>query len=100
MLGADEGGRPATPMDPRARLGPSSPGRRDHGGELSPLSDGAAAPVVTRRARAEELGSWAVAVPGSPGQVAGPDDSLHSAPEPARRGTGRSAVHCAVAESG
>ncbi|AJT41744.1 acetyl-CoA C-acetyltransferase [Psychromicrobium lacuslunae] len=49
-------------------------------GNSSPLSDGAAAVVLTTRAKAEELGlSW-LAVVGKPGQVAGPDTSLHSQP--------------------
>lgn len=49
-------------------------------GNSSPLSDGAAALVLTTRAKAEELGlSW-IAVVGAPGQVAGPDTSLHSQP--------------------
>ncbi|MBD2761808.1 acetyl-CoA C-acetyltransferase [Kocuria sp. cx-455] len=49
-------------------------------GNSSPISDGAAAVVLTTRAYAEENGlSW-LAVVGRPGQVAGPDTSLHSQP--------------------
>ena len=49
-------------------------------GNSSPISDGAAALVLTSRAYAEENGlSW-LAVVGKPGQVAGPDTSLHSQP--------------------
>lgn len=49
-------------------------------GNSSPISDGAAALVLTTRAYAEEHGlSW-LAVVGKPGQVAGPDTSLHSQP--------------------
>lgn len=49
-------------------------------GNSSPLSDGAAAMVLTTRAYAEAHGlSW-LAVVGAPGQVAGPDNSLHSQP--------------------
>ena len=49
-------------------------------GNSSPISDGAAAVVLTTRAYAEEHGlSW-LAVVGKPGQVAGPDTSLHSQP--------------------
>lgn len=49
-------------------------------GNSSPISDGAAAVVLTTRAYAEENGlSW-LAVVGKPGQVAGPDTSLHSQP--------------------
>lgn len=49
-------------------------------GNSSPLSDGAAALVLTTRAKAEELGLKWIAVVGKPGQVAGPDTSLHSQP--------------------
>ena len=49
-------------------------------GNAAPLSDGASAVVVTSRAWAEEHGlSW-LAVIGASGQVAGPDNSLHSQP--------------------
>jgi acetyl-CoA C-acetyltransferase len=49
-------------------------------GNSSPLSDGAAALVLTSRAFAEEHGLEYLAVVGKPGQVAGPDNSLHSQP--------------------
>jgi len=49
-------------------------------GNSSPLSDGAAALVVTTRENADRLGVTALAVVGAPGQVAGPDNSLHSQP--------------------
>lgn len=49
-------------------------------GNSSPLSDGAAALVLTSRAYAEEHGLEYLAVVGAPGQVAGPDNSLHSQP--------------------
>lgn len=49
-------------------------------GNSSPLSDGAAAVVVADRAWAEERGLEWLAVVRSPGQVAGPDTSLHSQP--------------------
>ncbi|MEJ6013192.1 acetyl-CoA C-acyltransferase [Corynebacterium sp. H127] len=49
-------------------------------GSSSPISDGAAAVVLTTRERAEKEG-WAVmAVLRSPGQVAGPDASLQAQP--------------------
>lgn len=49
-------------------------------GNSSPISDGASALVLTTRAYADEHGlSW-LAVVGKPGQVAGPDTSLHSQP--------------------
>jgi acetyl-CoA C-acetyltransferase len=49
-------------------------------GNSSPLSDGAAALVLSSRAYAEEHGLDYLAVVGKPGQVAGPDNSLHSQP--------------------
>jgi acetyl-CoA C-acetyltransferase len=49
-------------------------------GSSSPISDGAAAVVVMSKAKAEELGlSW-IAEIGAHGNVAGPDNSLHSQP--------------------
>lgn len=49
-------------------------------GNSSPLSDGAAAVVVASRAWAEERGLPWLAIVGASGQVAGPDNSLHSQP--------------------
>lgn len=49
-------------------------------GNSSPLSDGAAAMVLASRGFAEEHGLDYLAVVGKPGQVAGPDNSLHSQP--------------------
>lgn len=49
-------------------------------GNSSPLSDGAAAVVVASREYAEKHGLEILAVIGAPGQVAGPDTSLHSQP--------------------
>ena len=49
-------------------------------GNSSPISDGAAALVLTTRGYAEEHGLEWLAVVGKPGQVAGPDTSLHSQP--------------------
>jgi acetyl-CoA C-acetyltransferase len=54
-------------------------------GNSSPLSDGAAALVLASRAYAEEHGLEYLAVVGKPGQVAGPDNSLHSQPSNAIR---------------
>lgn len=49
-------------------------------GSSSPISDGAAAVVVMRKEKAEELGlSWLAEI-GAHGNVAGPDNSLHSQP--------------------
>ncbi|WP_138414244.1 acetyl-CoA C-acetyltransferase [Sinomonas gamaensis] len=77
----DEGVRPNTSLE---TLAPLKPAFASDGtitaGNSSPLSDGAAALVLTSRAYAEEHGlSW-LAVVGKPGQVAGPDNSLHSQP--------------------
>ncbi|WP_112234533.1 acetyl-CoA C-acetyltransferase [Kocuria sp. BT304] len=49
-------------------------------GNSSPISDGAAAMVLTTRGYAQEHGLDWLAVVGKPGQVAGPDTSLHSQP--------------------
>ena len=49
-------------------------------GNSSPISDGAAAVVLTTRGYAQEHGLDWLAVVGKPGQVAGPDTSLHSQP--------------------
>jgi acetyl-CoA C-acetyltransferase len=54
-------------------------------GNSSPLSDGASALVLTSRKFAEENGLEYLAVVGKPGQVAGPDNSLHSQPSNAIR---------------
>ncbi|WP_077490630.1 acetyl-CoA C-acetyltransferase [Sinomonas mesophila] len=80
-LADDEGVRPATTVETLAPLRPAfaSDGTIT-AGNSSPISDGAAALVLTSRAYAEEHGlSW-LAVVGRPGQVAGPDNSLHSQP--------------------
>ncbi|MEW1833857.1 acetyl-CoA C-acetyltransferase [Microbacterium sp. NPDC079995] len=80
-LTRDEGIRPDTTVDTLARLRPAFSSDGDiTAGNASPISDGAAAVVVTTRSRADAEG-WAVlAVVGSAGQVAGPDNSLHSQP--------------------
>jgi acetyl-CoA C-acetyltransferase len=49
-------------------------------GSSSPISDGAAAVVVMSKAKAEELGLTWIAEIGAHGNVAGPDNSLHSQP--------------------
>ncbi|WP_136610763.1 acetyl-CoA C-acetyltransferase [Sinomonas albida] len=78
---ADEGVRLNTTVD---TLAPLKPAFASDGtitaGNSSPLSDGAAALVLTSRAYAEEHGLPWLAVVGKPGQVAGPDNSLHSQP--------------------
>ncbi|MEV5042406.1 MULTISPECIES: acetyl-CoA C-acetyltransferase [unclassified Microbacterium] len=78
---ADEGVRPDTTVETLARLRPAFSTDGDiTAGNASPISDGAAAVVVTTRSRAEAEG-WAIlATVGAAGQVAGPDNSLHSQP--------------------
>lgn len=49
-------------------------------GSSSPISDGAAAVVVMSKAKARELGLEWIAEIGAHGNVAGPDNSLHSQP--------------------
>lgn len=77
----DEGVRPNTSVE---TLAPLKPAFASDGtitaGNSSPLSDGAAALVLASRAYAEEHGLPWLAVVGKPGQVAGPDNSLHSQP--------------------
>lgn len=78
---ADEGIRPDTTEESLAGLRAAfSPDGTITAGNSSQISDGAAAVVVTTRAHADDRG-WAVlAVIGSAGQVAGPDNSLHAQP--------------------
>ncbi|MCO7202230.1 acetyl-CoA C-acetyltransferase [Microbacterium sp. CnD16-F] len=80
-LTRDEGVRPETTVETLARLRPAfSPDGDITAGNASPISDGAAAVVVTTRSRADAEGWTILAVIGSAGQVAGPDNSLHSQP--------------------
>ncbi|MHA7285447.1 acetyl-CoA C-acetyltransferase [Arthrobacter sp. MDT3-44] len=84
VLTTDEGIRPATTVESLAKLRPAfNPDGAITAGNSSPLSDGAAALVVTTRAYAEEAGLTVLAVVGRPGQVAGPDNTLHSQPSEA-----------------
>ncbi|WP_345763335.1 acetyl-CoA C-acetyltransferase [Diaminobutyricibacter sp. McL0608] len=81
VIDIDEGVRPDSSADTLGRLRPSF---ADDGtltaGNSSPLSDGAAAVVLTSRENAERRGlSW-LAVLGANASVAGPDNSLHSQP--------------------
>lgn len=81
VLTRDEGIRPATTVETLAGLRPAfDKAGTITAGNSSPLSDGAAALVLTTRAHAEEHGLDILAVLGEPGQVAGPDNSLHSQP--------------------
>lgn len=84
VLTSDEGIRPSTTVESLAKLRPAfNADGAITAGNSSPLSDGAAAVVLTTRAHADEAGLAVLAVVGSPGQVAGPDNTLHSQPSAA-----------------
>jgi acetyl-CoA C-acetyltransferase len=77
----DEGVRPDTTAESLSRLRPAfRPDGTITAGSASQISDGAAAVVVMRRSRAEELGlSWLAEI-GAHGVVAGPDSTLQQQP--------------------
>ncbi|MBN9618778.1 MAG: acetyl-CoA C-acetyltransferase [Actinobacteria bacterium] len=77
----DEGVRGDTTAESLAKLRPAfTKDGTITAGSASQISDGAAAVVVMSKAKAEELGlSW-IAEIGAHGNVAGPDNSLHSQP--------------------
>ena len=81
VLSTDEGVRGDSTAETLGGLRPAfSPDGTITAGNSSPLSDGASAVILSSRAWAEEHGlSW-LAVVGASGQVAGPDNSLHSQP--------------------
>jgi acetyl-CoA C-acetyltransferase len=81
VVAEDEGVRADTTPETLAKLRPAFGAEGTiTAGTSSPISDGAAAVVVMSRAKAEELGlSW-IAEIGAHGNVAGPDNSLHSQP--------------------
>lgn len=77
----DEGVRPETTVETLAGLRPAfADGGSITAGNSSQISDGASAVVLTTRAHADEKGWPVLAVVGAAGQVAGPDNSLHSQP--------------------
>ncbi|ANF32302.1 acetyl-CoA acetyltransferase [Leifsonia xyli] len=81
VISTDEGVRPDSTVETLAGLRPSfAEGGTLTAGNSSPLSDGAAALVLTSRENAERLGLEWLALVGASGQVAGPDNSLHSQP--------------------
>jgi acetyl-CoA C-acetyltransferase len=86
VVTSDEGVRPNTSIETLAGLKAAfvTDGTIT-AGNSSPLSDGASALVLTSRTFAEENGLEYLAVVGRPGQVAGPDNSLHSQPSHAIR---------------
>ncbi len=77
----DEGVRPETTVATLAGLRPAfAAGGSITAGNSSQISDGASAVVLTTRSHADENGWDVLAVVGASGQVAGPDNSLHSQP--------------------
>lgn len=81
VVSADEGVRADTTTESLSGLRPAF--SRDGSitaGNASPISDGAAAVVLTRRSWAEDHGLDYLAVVGAAGQTGGPDNSLHSQP--------------------
>jgi acetyl-CoA C-acetyltransferase len=80
-ISQDEGVRADTTAELLARLRPAFAKEGTiTAGSASPLSDGAAALVVTSRAKAEDLGLEWLAEIGAHGQVAGPDSTLQLQP--------------------
>ena len=81
LISADEGVRGDSTVESLGRLRPAfSTDGTITAGNSSPLSDGASAVIVTSRQWAEARGlSWLAVIEAS-GQVAGPDNSLHSQP--------------------
>ena len=81
LVTRDEGIRPETTVDTLAGLRPAfSKDGTITAGNSSQISDGASAVIVTSRAHADENGWPVLAVLGSAGQVAGPDNTLHAQP--------------------
>ena len=93
LVATDEGVRGDSSTQTLGRLRPAfAPDGTVTAGNSSPLSDGASALVLCSRRYAEEHGlSWLAVVEAS-GQVAGPDNSLHSQPA--------NAIHRALARQG
>ncbi|SCE82926.1 acetyl-CoA C-acetyltransferase [Micromonospora viridifaciens] len=81
VISEDEGIRPDTTAESLAKLRPAfTKDGTITAGSSSPISDGAAAVVVMSKAKAKELGLTWLAEVGAHGNVAGPDNSLHSQP--------------------
>ncbi|MFF5175009.1 acetyl-CoA C-acetyltransferase [Micromonospora sp. NPDC000089] len=81
VISEDEGIRPDTTAETLGRLRPAfAKDGTITAGSSSPISDGAAAVVVMSKAKAKELGLTWLAEVGAHGNVAGPDNSLHSQP--------------------
>jgi acetyl-CoA C-acetyltransferase len=89
----DEGIRPGTTVETLAKLKPAfGPDGTITAGTASQISDGAAAVVVMSAEAAERAGAPVLAEIGAHGNVAGPDNSLHSQPS--------NAIKQAVAKAG
>jgi acetyl-CoA C-acetyltransferase len=81
LVTEDEGIRPGTTLEALAKLRPAfTKDGTITAGTASQISDGAAAVVVTSQEYAERAGLTVIANIGSHGNVAGPDNSLHSQP--------------------
>lgn len=81
VISVDEGIRPSTTVESLAGLRPAfAKDGTITAGNSSPLSDGAAAVIVTSREYATANNLEILATIGASGQVAGPDNSLHSQP--------------------
>jgi acetyl-CoA C-acetyltransferase len=81
VFDTDEGVRPDTTVEELAKLRAAfAADGTITAGSSSQISDGAAAVVVTSKAKAEELGLPWIAEIGAHGVVAGPDASLHEQP--------------------
>ncbi|MFD0560448.1 acetyl-CoA C-acetyltransferase [Stackebrandtia endophytica] len=93
VVTTDEGVRPDTSVEVLGKLRPAfAKDGTITAGNSSPISDGAAAVVVMSKAKAEELGLEYLAEIVAYGQVAGPDNSLHSQPA--------NAIKAALAKTG
>lgn len=81
VVDADQGIRPESTVDSLSRLRPAFlPDGTITAGNSSPLSDGAAAVVMSTRSWAEEHGLPVLATLGGWSHVGGPDTSLHAQP--------------------
>jgi acetyl-CoA C-acetyltransferase len=86
VIAQDEGIRPDTTAEILGKLRPAfGADGTITAGTSSPISDGAAAVVVMSKTRAQQLGLTWLAEIGAHGNVAGPDNSLHSQPSRAIR---------------
>jgi acetyl-CoA C-acetyltransferase len=86
MVTEDEGIRPGTTVEALAKLKPAfGKDGTITAGTASQISDGAAAVVVMSAQAAERAGATVLAEIGAHGNVAGPDNSLHSQPSNAIR---------------